>query len=142
MNTQNHNQMARLGLTTCLFSLPAALSSSVSIPSKCTEVLRMKVLYKLFTCRLFYRHHLVRILSSILDQLTDIQQFRNTENSIIFTNSSTVNSSLKSLSLSSPAAGSSPFILLRAAFKLFWYHQNLLQQKLEPAQQTEHRYHF
>eukprot|EP00090_Calanus_glacialis_P006660 TRINITY_DN15186_c0_g1_i1.p1 TRINITY_DN15186_c0_g1~~TRINITY_DN15186_c0_g1_i1.p1 ORF type:complete len:577 (+),score=92.80 TRINITY_DN15186_c0_g1_i1:214-1944(+) len=36
--------------------------------------------------QLFYQHHLVRILSSIIDQLTDIHQFRNTENSIVFTN--------------------------------------------------------
>jgi len=36
--------------------------------------------------QLFYQHHLVKILSSIVDQLTDIHQFRNTENSIVFTN--------------------------------------------------------
>lgn len=43
------------------------------------------VFHRLYV-QLFFQSHLVRILSSIVDQLTDIHQFRNTENSIVFTN--------------------------------------------------------
>jgi len=44
------------------------------------------IVFQRLYCQLFYQHHLVKILSSIIDQMTDIQRFRNTEKSIVFTN--------------------------------------------------------